>query len=190
MMAHCGRKRFPHDDAERRKWQDPEAVLADIGLGPGQVFVDLGCGEGFFSIPASKIVGEQGRVYALDINSEAVESLHRFAEEHGLDNIVAQAGAAERRIMCEGCADFVFFGIDLHDFSNPAAVLRNAMVTLKPDGKLIDLDWKKEETPVGPPLEIRFDQQKAVGLIEGAGFRVESVADHGPWHYLITATPA
>ncbi len=188
-MAHKGRKRFPHDDPERREWQDPEAVLAEIGLGPGHVFVDVGCGEGFFSVPASRVVGENGRVYALDINTEAVDRLRKFAEEHGLDNIVARAGAAERRVMCDGCADFVFLGIDLHDFSDPAAVLRNAVSMLKPGGRLVDLDWKKEETPIGPPLEIRFDQEKAVGLIEGAGLRVESVRDHGPWHYLITATP-
>jgi len=73
-MAH-GRRRFRHDDEERKKWQDPDAILSEIGLEPGMIFTDLGCGEGFFALPAARIVGEAGRVYALDINAEAIEHL-------------------------------------------------------------------------------------------------------------------
>jgi ubiquinone/menaquinone biosynthesis C-methylase UbiE len=188
-MAHHHRK-FPSDDEERRKWQDPDAVLSRIGLEPGMTFADIGCGEGFFAIPAARMVGASGRVYAVDLNAESIEVLKETARREGLENVSARAEAAETALLCEECADMVFFGIDLHDFADAARVLANARAMIKPSGKLIDLDWKKEPMEMGPPLEIRFDEARATGLIEAAGFNVEEVAGYGPSHYMVTASPA
>ena len=58
---------------------------------------------------------------------------------------------------------------------------------LKPSGKLVDLDWKPEPMPLGPPLERRFSIDKARKLIEAEGLHVKSVTDAGPYHYIIVA---
>jgi ubiquinone/menaquinone biosynthesis C-methylase UbiE len=175
------------DDPERRRWQDPEEILTAIGLREGMVFVDVGCGEGYFAIPAARRVGPRGRVYAVDINGEAVERLRDRAEEEGLENIISRAGEAESTVFCDGCADIIFFGIDLHDFRDPGAVLRNAARMLGPEGRLEDLDWKDEPMDLGPPRNIRLSPEKAGSLIKAAGLRVLSVQDAGPYHYLIMA---
>ena len=60
---------------------------------------------------------------------------------------------------------------------------------IKPDGQLIDLDWKKTEMPFGPPVSIRFSEEQAAGLMRSAGFTVADVKDAGPYHYIITAKP-
>ena len=179
---------FPHmDESERRKWQDPEAILAEIGLKPGDTFVDIGCGEGFFALPAARVVGKKGTVYGVDIDRGAIERLKLSANKQALKNLILTVGEAETAVFCDRCADIAFLGIDLHDFSDPSAVLNNARKMLKPGGKLVDLDWKKEPSPFGPPLEIRFDEAKAKSLIENAGFRVESIKPNGVYHYLIIA---
>ena len=77
----------------------------------------------------------------------------------------------------------------LHDFADPAVVLRNARAMIKPNGRLVDLDWKKQEMPVGPPLKIRFSEAQASDLIVKAGFQIVNVKDAGNYHYLITAKP-
>jgi ubiquinone/menaquinone biosynthesis C-methylase UbiE len=179
----------PFNDPERRKWQDPEAILADIGLKPGDTFADIGCSSGFFAIPAARMVGEKGKVYGLDVNPDAIAALKTQAEREGLKNLYLTSGRAEEITVCQNCADIVFFGMALHDFQDPSKVLANAMSTLKPAGKLVDLDWKKEAT-MGPPPHIRFDEKKASGLIRDAGFSIESVKNNGLYHYLITAKPA
>ena len=176
-----------HDEAERRKWQNPEGILAEIGLTPGQTFIDVGCGDGFFAIPAAKLVGKRGKVYGLDINEEAIQRLKEKADKEGLENLILKVGAAEDLVLCRGCADYVFFGIDLHDFRDPPKVLINAKKMLKPGARLIDLDWKKEPMELGPPIGIRFSQEEAVTRIEEAGFRVHSVKQEGRYHYLIAA---
>ncbi len=181
------RGRRLYDEASRRQWQNAEAILADIGLKPGSTFVDLGCGEGFFALPAARLVGAGGRVYGLDANPEAVERLRQRAGAEGLTNLELKVGWAEDTVLCEACADFVFFGIVLHDFDEPARVLANAARMLKPRGRLANLDWKKEPTELGPPLQIRFSQEKAIQLIEAGGFKIQTVTEAGPYHYLITA---
>jgi ubiquinone/menaquinone biosynthesis C-methylase UbiE len=177
------------NDPARRKWQDPEAILSKIGVKTGIVFADIACGGGFFALPAARMVGKKGKVYGLDANPTSIAALQEAVNKEGLKNLYLTSGRAEETIVCEHCADILFFGIALHDFQDPAKVLENARRILKPEGKLVDLDWKKE-APLGPPRHIRFDEKKASGLIENAGFTIESVSDSGLYHYLITAKPA
>jgi len=180
-------RRFLADDPERRRWQDPEQILFSIGLMEGMVFVDIGCGEGYFAIPAARRVRNYGKVYAVDINAESVERLRTQAEKEGLMNLFSQVGEAEKTRVCEGCADIVFFGIDLHDFRDPVAVLQNAKRMLGPQGRLMDLDWKDQPMEMGPPPGKRFSIGKARHLIESVGLRILDVQEAGPYHYLIIA---
>ena len=178
----------PFNDPERRKWQDPEKILAEIGVKAGITFADIGCGGGFFALPAARITGEKGKVYGLDVNAGAIAGLKEQAAREGLKNLYLTTGPAEEAVVCRQCADIVFFGMALHDFQDPSKVLANARKTIKPGGRLVDLDWKKE-AGIGPPAHIRFDEAKASRLIEAGGFKIESIKDSGPYHYLITARP-
>ena len=151
------------------------------------VFMDIGCGYGFFTIPAARIVGEKGKVYAVDVSALAIDGLKREAAEEGLKNIVAKAGAAEETVFCDACADMVFFSIVLHDFRDPKKVLQNAKRMLKPTGTLVNLDWKKKLMTIGPPVTIRFSEEQASNLIKQAGFTIESVKDLGRNFYIVRA---
>jgi ubiquinone/menaquinone biosynthesis C-methylase UbiE len=153
--------KFYNDEKERRKWQNPEAILPETGVKKGSIFVDVGCGEGFFAVPAARIVGKNGKVYALDIDEESIAILRKKAAKEGLTNLETRVGAAEEIVLCEACADFVFFGIVLHDFRNVPKVLQN----------------------------IRFTEAQAAGLLDKAGFEVEEAKERGLYHYLILAKP-
>lgn len=174
---------------ERRKWQNPDAILVSIGVKTGVTFVDVGCGDGFFAVPAAKLVGSSGRVYALDVDSDAIGRLMEKAAKETLRNLELKVGMAEEMVFCDSCADIVFFGIVFHDFSDPNKVLSNVKRMLKPTGRLIDLDWKKEPMRLGPPLQIRFNVEKASSLIEAAGFKIDCTRNEGLYHYIIVATP-
>jgi ubiquinone/menaquinone biosynthesis C-methylase UbiE len=178
---------FSLDETTRRSWYNPDAILQDLHA--GMVFMDIGCGDGFFTILAAKKVGENGKVYAVDIDVSAVEKLKQKAKAEGLKNVTVKVGRAEDTVFCTKCGDFVFFSMDLHDFADPAKVLKNAKHMIKPTGRLIDLDWKKQEEPFGPPVAIRFSEEKASGLMRSAGFTVAEVKDAGLHHYVVTAKP-
>ena len=186
MGCHGG---FFLEESVRRAWYNPEAILKTAGLRSGMVFMDIGCGDGFFSMLAAETVGEAGKVYAVDADGSAIEKLKGKAKEQGLKNVHATAGAAEETVFCSQCADVVFYSMVLHDFKDPAKVLCNAKQMLKPTGKLVSLDWKKTLMSFGPPMHIRFSEQDAQTLIEKAGFTLETVKDAGRYHYIITAKP-
>ena len=176
-----------HDEAERRKWQNPEEILTKSGVKPGYTFMDIGCGNGFFTLPAARIVGTNGRVFALDINPEYIDQIKKKAASEHLMNLELKTGAAENTVLCEGCVDIVFLGIVLHDFTDPFKVLLNVKRMLKPGGRLVNLDWKKEPMDIGPSLRKRFSTQKAEAIIKQAGLNIESQSDVGAYYYMITA---
>jgi ubiquinone/menaquinone biosynthesis C-methylase UbiE len=171
------------------KWYHPKLNLESIGLHAGMVFMDIGCGYGFFTIPAAQIVGERGKVYAVDVDASSIDSLKREAAEKGLKNVSAKVGAGEETVFGDACADIVFYSIVLHDFRDPAKVLQNARRMLKPTGTLVNLDWKKKLMPIGPPMSIRFSEEQASNLIKQAGFSIESVKDLGGDFYIVMAKP-
>jgi ubiquinone/menaquinone biosynthesis C-methylase UbiE len=180
-------RRYFGEEALRRRLHNPEATLKIVGLSPGMVFVDVGCGDGFFAVPAAQLVGEKGKVYAVDVDASAIERLKAEAAGKGLKNLTAKVGEAEKTVFFQECADMVFYGRVLHDFRDPAKVLQNAKRMLKPAGKLVDLDWKKKSTVFGPPVRIRFSEEQASSLITTAGFTVESVQAAGRNFYIVTA---
>ena len=176
-------------DEERRRWQDPEGILAAVPVGEGETFVDVGCGHGLFALPAAHMIGEAGRVIAIDIDEERLRTLREQAAAQGLNNIETILGSGESSVPCRGCADIVFFGTVLHDFEDPVQVIDNARLMLKPGGRLINLDWRKQEMEMGPPVRIRFDEEQASDLISSGGFEVVSVQPSGSYHYLVVAIP-
>ncbi|MCG7855022.1 MAG: class I SAM-dependent methyltransferase [Methanoregulaceae archaeon] len=178
-----------HDERSRRSWQNPEQILVRTGLGPGDTVIDIGCGEGFFTLPAARLAGSSGKIIGIDINGSAVSRMLEQARREGLGNVDGIVGSGEETLACEGCADLIFFGIDLHDFSDPQKVLQNARRMIKPGGTLCNLDWQKRETPFGPPVSIRFDEETAATLIREAGFTILRIEEIPLWFYLITAAP-
>ncbi|WP_424357008.1 class I SAM-dependent methyltransferase [Methanocella sp. MCL-LM] len=191
---HCGHKhKEGHGpgykgicDSDRRKMMDPHVILPKIGLKPGMTLVDVGCGQGFFALPAARIAGPEGRVYGIDIDAEALDLLSLKASDAGL-NINALRGDAGQTVACEGCADIVFFGISLHDFTEPEKVLDNAWRMLKPGGVLADLDGKNAGKDGGSRPGNRLSEKEASQLIEEANFNIVSVEDFSDRFYLILA---
>lgn len=171
------------------KWHHPKISLENLGLREGMTFIDVGCGYGFFTIPAAQIVGELGKVYAVDIDALSIDQLKRDAMEKSLKNIHVEVAEAEETVFCRECADIVFYNSVLHDFRDPKKVLRNAKAMLKPTGKMVNVDWKKKSTAFGPPLQIRFSEEQAVNIIKQAGFTIASVKDLESDFYIVTAKP-
>jgi 2-polyprenyl-3-methyl-5-hydroxy-6-metoxy-1,4-benzoquinol methylase len=85
------------DEGERRKMMDPNIILPKIGLKPGMTLVDVGCGQGFFAMPAARIAGPKGCVYGIDIDKEALDLLGLKASDTGLNIQILQGEAEKRR---------------------------------------------------------------------------------------------
>ncbi|MDZ7260689.1 MAG: methyltransferase domain-containing protein [candidate division KSB1 bacterium] len=101
-----------HDNPQLPLLKNPYRSLETAGLRPGQKVVEVGCGPGFFTIPAAKIVGTSGIVYAVDINPLAVKKVQVKMRKYGIDNIKPILGNAANSGLSDSSIDLAFiFGL-------------------------------------------------------------------------------
>lgn len=178
------RQRFRLLSEERLAALQPEKLLRELGLAEGMTLGDIGCGPGFFSIPAAQIVGEHGSVFAADIEGEMLSTVRSRASEAGLTNVhVVKTNDREIPIAPESC-DFVLLAYMLHEIEHRASFLHRASRLLKPGGRLVILEWEKIEQPIGPPLEERLTPEDAVADAQAAGLRQVAERSLTPDQYL------
>jgi len=172
---------------------DPHLVLEEMGVVPGAVVLDAGCGEGRFSIPAASMVGGEGKVYALDTSEERIESLSRAARDQGLAQIETfVADATERIPLPADSVDVCLMANVFHDLVEDGAVkgnLSEVRRVLKPGGVLAIVDFKKNvQRPPGPALSRRLDPVEVERVVRQYGLHRERGTEVGPYHYLILFT--
>lgn len=181
------REVLPRDD-ELKRWLDPEILLRSYGLKEGDAFVDVGCFEGLFTIPAAKIVGEEGVVYGIELSSVFLEKIKSYASQNKLENIVLKNDLPENVMLDNNIADIVFYGVTLIDLFNPVKSLKNAYSMLKDSGKLIVFEWKEGDLEAGPSSRWKLRKGQIIALLEASGFKIETMREEGNYHISVIAT--
>jgi len=125
---------------------NPTSNLSIAGLKPGQKVLEVGCGPGFFTIPAARIVGDAGHVYAMDVNPVAVEHVRRKIERQGIKNVeVTHADASETGLAGESI-DVAFLFAVIHAFHDVGEVMEEMHRVLKTNGTLsIQSRWPEKK---------------------------------------------
>jgi ubiquinone/menaquinone biosynthesis C-methylase UbiE len=177
------------DNPERRKLIPPYDTLVEMGLSAGQVFVDIGAGAGYFSIPATAITGPSGRVIAIDRSQEMLDHLKTRAEEAG-STIVTLLSPPDAVPLPDNTADMTFMAIVFHEIDERVKYLKELKRITRPDGILVVIDWAKIKSHTGPPIDHRVGLREAIHNITAAGFNVKSNGMLNPYQYFVTARPS
>ena len=161
-----------------------------LPLNPGSTVLDLACGKGIYSVFLSKIVGDTGLVYAVDLWEEGLQILGKEIEEQNITNILPLLDDATKQIEIDDYSvDVCLMATVLHDFEEmdkAGAVLEQIKTILKPGGHLAVIEFKKIEGPPGPPIKIRLSEDETEKMVTGYGFKKVKVADIGEYNYLMT----
>jgi ubiquinone/menaquinone biosynthesis C-methylase UbiE len=174
-------------DEDRRQQMPPEPILALAQVQPGETAVDLGAGTGYWTEPLAKLVGPQGRVFAVDVEPVMLEELRGLVRERGLSNVEVVQSEETAVPLEAGIADLVLLGFVLHEPADPLAFLQEVVRLLEPDGRVLVLDWQDRPTEHGPPLEQRISQEEARALLGAAGLSVDDLPSPGEDFYLLLA---
>lgn len=171
--------------ASRRTWQDPDAILSEIGVEEGMTVADLACGPGYFTVPIAKAVGATGTVYAVDFDSVMLEHLRRNLSRAGLSerNVVILESDIAATSIPPGSVDVALFANVLHDIEDKVSFLGEVKRVCRLDGVAVDVDWKKVRTEMGPPYDIRMSEGSATRVLVESGFDVARPIEAGPYHY-------
>ena len=174
---------------ERRRRLPPKIILGEIGLRPGQVFVDIGAGPGFFSLPAAAIVGPQGRVIGLDVSPLMVAQLRKNAVRKKAANI--RTGLIlESGTKFPAGADFYFLANVFHEIDDRSAYLRSIRGRMTARSRLVIVDFLKKKTGHGPLLRDRVPLRTLRSRLAAAGFKVERVFRPNEEEYAVVARRA
>ena len=155
------------------KWftKDGSLFLQSIGLQRGQYVLDFGCGEGYYTIPAATVVGDQGKVYAVDKDEEALGKLSKRARSTGLDNIVLMKCKRDLKVdLVDGSIDLALLYDVLHYIRQRNDLYEEMHRILKKDGFLsVYPKHCKSDFPMWCLADLEIDE--VIEEIEAAKFR-------------------
>lgn len=164
----------------------PQEVIAQFDIVPGMTAADLGAGSGHLSRALSRAVGDNGVVLAVEIQKELLDRLRNDLSSEGYGNVELMWGDVEHPR-----------GTKIKDYSVDRAVMSNTMFQLddkqgaveemkrilKPDGKVLFVDWSDSHGGLGPIKESVFGPEEAKSLFENSGFVYDHEVQTGEHHY-------
>ena len=162
-------------------------ILKELGVSHGQVVADLGCGSGYFVIEASRLVGDSGKVYAVDVQKPSLSTVDSKAATYGLTNIKTVWSDAEvyggARQVKNASVDVMLLVQLFTQTHNHQEAFREAARMTKPEGQIAVIDWRPDRLTYGPPKgkRLSIEQIKALASHEGWN-KVKEIAI-GAYHF-------
>ncbi len=117
-----------------------DRVMDILGIGPGKNVADIGAGSGWFTVRAAHRVAETGKVYAVDINAEAIHYIDQRLQKEPLHNVVTILGKEDDPLLPRDQIDAVLLLKTYHEVAKPVALLRNLRAALRPGAKVGIID--------------------------------------------------
>jgi 2-polyprenyl-3-methyl-5-hydroxy-6-metoxy-1,4-benzoquinol methylase len=160
-------------------------LLANLGIKLGMTVCDMGCGNGFYSVPIAKMIGPNGKVLAVDIQPEMLDLLKLRAEAAKVDNIVPVLGTLADPKLPAGQVDLILCVDVYHEFSHPVHMLAAMHKSLAPEGLVALVEFRGEDPTV--PIKPEHKMTKAQILKEWSknGFQLKKEFDGLPWQHLM-----
>jgi ubiquinone/menaquinone biosynthesis C-methylase UbiE len=177
------------DDPGRDAWQKPDAVLHALGVVPGMTVADLGAGTGYFSVPLAKIVGDKGRVLAIDVEPTLVDYMKERAKKAKLAQLVPVLAPADDPQLPVRGVDLVLIVDTWHHIDDRLHYLAKLAAGLKAGGRVAVVDFKKGDFPVGPPDAHKLTADAVTAEFLAAGWKPATHWDELPYQYVLVFTP-
>jgi SAM-dependent methyltransferase len=177
------------ESPSRDAWQKPDDVVRALGLAAGQTACDVGAGPGYFTLRIARAVGPRGRVFAVDVEPAILGALRDRLAKASLRNVVPVLALEDDPLLPDQACDLVLIVDTYHHFPDGPAYLRRLKRALRPGGRVVNIDYEKRETPVGPPLDHRLSRDEFLAEARSAGFQPIAEPRLLPHQYFIVLKP-
>jgi ubiquinone/menaquinone biosynthesis C-methylase UbiE len=173
---------------ERDQEENASESFKKLGLKPGMKVCDLGCGNGYWTLPMAREVtaeGADGVVYAVDIQREMLQKLRQRADRFGIDNVRPVLGTIDDPKLPENELDMVLMVDVYHEFSHPESMLWEIRRSLKPTGVVALLEYRKEDPSVPIKLLHKMSKRQIMKEYQANGFKLVREYNELPWQHLM-----
>jgi precorrin-6B methylase 2 len=175
---------------EREQEENPDGALDALNLKPGMVVADVGAGTGYMSLKLAKRVGPSGKVYAEDVQAEMLDKVRTNAAKAGVSNIQTVQGSFTDPKLPKGQMDLILLVDVYHEFSEPQKMLQGIRDALKPDGRLVLLEYRKEDPNIPILAEHKMSVTEVKTELEAEGFALGPVIETLPRQHILILTKA
>jgi SAM-dependent methyltransferase len=169
---------------ERENEELPEAALDAIGITQGMTVADVGAGSGYFTVRLAKRVGPTGMVLAVDVQPEMISIVRERAEREGFHNIRPILGSGSDPKLPRNSVDLILLVDVYHEFAQPQRMLRRMREALKPDGRLVMLEYRKEDPYIPIRSEHKMSVEEARLEVEAEGYKLDRVLPDLPRQHI------
>lgn len=176
------------DRAERDTEEDPDQALAIIGIKKGSVVADVGAGSGYMTVKMARKVGADGIVYANDIQQAMLDLLDKRLKKGKITNVRPILGTPDDPKLPAESIEMALLVDVYHEFSQPQAMLRHLHDALKAGGRLVLLEYRKEDPSIPIRPEHKMSVAEARMEVEAEGFKLGRVDDSLPRQHVLIFT--
>lgn len=170
---------------ERAQEEQTDKLLAALKIKPGQTVCDLGCGNGYYTLELARLVGPKGKVLAVDIQPEMLHLLDLRMKEAGIANVEPiQSTPIDPKLPPASC-DLILVVDVYHEFGYPEQMLAALRKALKPDGRLVLVEFRAEDLLVPIKPEHKMSKRQVLKELEPNGYELAEQYDDLSWQHVM-----
>jgi precorrin-6B methylase 2 len=178
------------DRPEREAEEAPSKAVAALNIRPGAVVADVGAGSGYYTVRLARVVGPTGKVVATDLQPGMLDIIRSKIARERLTNVDVVPGRADDPVLPAGAFDLILMVDVYHELASPQLFVRKLKEALKPDGRLVLIEFRLED----PRVPIREEHKMSVSQVRqelaADGFEIDRVIDVLPWQHIIVLRAA
>lgn len=169
----------------REREERCSVMLATLGVKRGMTICDMGCGNGFYTLPMAKMVGAEGHVYGVDIQPEMLKMLNDRGDREGVRNFTPILGAFHDPRLPKAKVDMILCVDVYHEFSYPEPMLRGMRESLAPGGTVVLVEYRGEDPQVPIKPEHKMTKPQIMKELTANGFKLVKQFDKLPWQHMM-----
>jgi len=173
------------DRPSREQEEQPDLALELIGVAPGAVVADIGAGSGYMTMKLAARVGPSGKVYANDLQPSLLAIVKNKAALAGLANIETVLGTEDDVRLPGASVDLALLVDVYHEFSHPSSMLQSIRRAMKPDGRLVLVEYRKEDPGLPIANAHRMSVAEVRTEIEPEGFQFDKTLEALPRQHIV-----
>jgi ubiquinone/menaquinone biosynthesis C-methylase UbiE len=182
-MHYTGAEWLTRDNREQE--ERCSLLLTSLGLKRGMAICDMGCGNGFYSLQMAKLIGDEGHIYAVDIQPEMLKLFNQRADEQNVHNVSPILGTLSDPRLPRGKIDLILLVDVYHEFSHPEPMLAAMREALSPTGVCALVEFRAEDPNVPIKPEHKMTKEQIMKEWPPNGFKLVKEFGGLPWQHLM-----